>query len=98
MLYGHALDKNKQDKLTEAMRFFDEMLTNKTWAAVNHFTVADLALTITVAQLESFGFDLKPFARVCVWLEHCKEYLRPYGYNVWATSEWGFLPLFYGGF
>lgn len=82
MLYGHALDQNKSAKLAEALRFLDEMLTDKTWAAVTHFTVADLALTITVAQLESFGFDLKPFARVCGWLERCKEHLRPYGYNV----------------
>lgn len=82
MLYGYPLDENKKDRLTEAVKFFDEMLVSKTWAAVNHFTLADLSLTVTVAQLESFEFDLKPFGRIRAWLERCKEHLRPFGYDV----------------
>lgn len=82
MLFGYPLDENKKARLTEAVKFFDEMLVNKTWAAVNHFTLADLSLTVTVAQLESFEFDLKPFNHIRAWLKRCKEHLRPFGYNV----------------
>lgn len=82
MLYGHPFEENKKIKLNEALHFFDEMLADQTWAAVNHFTLADLSLTVTVAQLESLEFDLKAFVRVCAWLERCKNHLRPFGYNV----------------
>lgn len=90
MLYGHPFDENKKIKLHEALHFFDEILMDQTWAAVNHFTLADLSLTVTVAQLESLEFDLKSFGRVCAWLERCKNHLRPFGYNVWSSFSIGY--------
>lgn len=42
---------------------FDMMLKGRTWAAINSFTVADLALTLTITQLESFGMDFERYAR-----------------------------------
>lgn len=64
------------------MKMFDELLKGKTWAAVDHFTIADLSLTVFVAQIESFDFDLNPYKRVQIWLQRCKGHLRPYGYDV----------------
>lgn len=58
------------------------MLKGRTWAAVNNFTIADLALTVTVAQIESFNIDLEPYTRIRTWLQRCKDYLRPHGYDV----------------
>lgn len=50
--------------------------------AVNSFTIADLTLTVTVAQIEMIGFDLEPFSRIRTWLQRCKDHLRPHGYDV----------------
>lgn len=58
------------------------MLKGRTWAAVNNFTIADLALTVTVAQLVSLRFDLEPYDRIRTWLERCKAFLKPHGYDV----------------
>lgn len=85
MFGGEALDDAKREKLMEALQFFDEMLKGRTWAAVNQFTIADLSLTITVAQLEFYDFDLQPYSRVRTWLQRCKEFLRPHGYDVWSS-------------
>lgn len=76
------MDEQKKGKLIEALGFFDIMLKGRTWAAVNNFTIADLTLTITIAQLESLHFDLEPFTRIRTWLERCKEFLKPHGYAV----------------
>lgn len=86
MFGGATLDDAKREKLMEALQFFDEMLKGRTWSAVNQFTIADLSLTITVAQLEFFDFDLQPYIRVRTWLQRCKEFLRPHGYDVWNSS------------
>lgn len=58
------------------------MLKGRTWAAVNNFTIADLALTVTVAQIEMFEIDLEPFTRIRTWLKRCKDHLLPHGYHV----------------
>lgn len=68
--------------MNEALGYFEAMLKGRTWAAVNNFTIADLTLTVTVAQLEMLEFDLEPYTRIRTWLERCKEYLRPHGYDV----------------
>lgn len=68
--------------MNEALGFFEAMLKGRTWAAVNNFTLADLSLTVTVAQIESLRFDLEPYTRIKMWLERCKDYLRPHGYDV----------------
>lgn len=81
-LFTGVLDDSKKTKLIEALGFFEMMLKGRTWAAVNNFTIADLALTITVAQLMSLRFDLEPYTRIRTWLERCKEFLQPHGYDV----------------
>lgn len=76
------MDEQKKTRLNDALGFFEAMLKGRTWAAVNNFSVADLALTVTVAQIEFFEFDLEPFARIRNWLQRCKDFLRPHGYDV----------------
>lgn len=76
------IDEQKEEKLHEALGFFEAMLKGRTWAAVNNFTIADLTLTVTVAQLEMLEFNLEPYTRVRTWLQRCKDYLRPHGYDV----------------
>ncbi|XP_055295583.1 glutathione S-transferase D7-like isoform X2 [Sitodiplosis mosellana] len=78
---GQELDETKLQRLHEALGFFEAMLKGRTWAAVNNFTLADLSLTVTVAQIESLECDLEPYTRIRTWLQRCKDHLRPYGYD-----------------
>lgn len=87
---GAPLDELKRQRLADALAIFDVMLKGRTWSAADHFTVADLTLLVTVAQLEGFGFDLGPYKRVQGWLIRCKNKLEPFGYDVstrWCRSE-----------
>lgn len=79
---GAPLDEKKKAQFDEALGFFEAVLKGRTWAAVNHFTIADLSLTVTVSQAEAFGHDLTPYTRVSTWLQRCKDVLEPHGYEV----------------
>lgn len=78
------MDQTRKAKLAEALGWFEAMLRQYTWAAANHFTIADLALAVTVSQIEAFEFDLHPYPKVRAWLAKCKEELEPHGYQVGA--------------
>lgn len=83
MMFGKGpLDETKLSKLTEAVGFFDAILKGHNWAAADNFTVADLALIVTISQLEAFGFDFDPVKRVQNWMIRCKKKLEPFGYEV----------------
>lgn len=58
------------------------MLKGHAWAATNNFSIADLSLTITVAQIEMIRIDLEPFTCVRNWLQRCKDHLSQFGYDV----------------
>lgn len=79
---GAPNDESKKQRLNEALGFFESMLKGRTWAAINNFTIADLTLTVTVAQIEMIGIDLEPYTRVRTWLQRCKDHLSQYGYDV----------------
>lgn len=79
---GAEIDDSKKQRLIEALEIFESMLKGRTWAAINNFTIADLTLTVTVAQIEMIGFDLEPYIRVQTWLKRCKDYLSKYAYDV----------------
>lgn len=79
---GGTFDDKKKEKIFEALGFFESMLQGRTWAAGNNFTIADLALTVTVDQMLMFEIDLEPFTRIRDWLKRCKDHLRPHGYDV----------------
>uniref|UniRef100_A0A182RYN4 glutathione transferase n=1 Tax=Anopheles funestus TaxID=62324 RepID=A0A182RYN4_ANOFN len=78
---GAHLDQTKKAKLAEALGWFDAMLKQYQWSAANHFTIADIALCVTVSQIEAFQFDLHPYARVRAWLQKCKDELQGHGYK-----------------
>lgn len=81
MRLGAPLDETKKARLEEALGWLETIMKNRTWAAAEQFTVADLSLCVTVSQIESFGFDLKPYPKTRIWLEKCKEELEPFGYQ-----------------
>lgn len=85
IFHGSAVDGNAKQRLNEALGYFDTMLKGRTWAAINNFTIADLALTVTVAQIEMIGIDLEPYTRVRTWLKRCIDHLSQYGYDVSKT-------------
>lgn len=85
VFHGILPEQEKKDKLHEALGYFEAMLKGRTWAAVNNFTLADLSLTVSIAQIEALGFDLEPYTRIKTWLERCKDYLRPHGYDVFFS-------------
>lgn len=82
IFHGAPSDDSKKQRIMEALGFFDAMLKGRTWAAVNNFTIADLTLTVTVAQIEMLGIDLEPYTRVRTWLKRCKDHLSQHGYDV----------------
>lgn len=86
-MMGAHLDQTKKAKLAEALGWFEAMLKQYTWAAANHFTIADVTLCVTVSQIEAFEFDLHPYPKVRAWLAKCKEELEPHGYKVCLSDE-----------
>ncbi|KFB53543.1 AGAP004163-PB-like protein [Anopheles sinensis] len=78
---GAHLDQTKKAKLAEALGWFEAMLKQFHWSAANHFTIADVALCVTVSQIEAFQFDLLPYPKVRAWLQKCKDELEPHGYK-----------------
>lgn len=57
------------------------MLRDRIWSTGDAFTVADVTLTVTVAQMEAFGIDLKVYARIDDWLQRSKALLKATGYD-----------------
>ncbi|XP_055381233.1 glutathione S-transferase D7 [Condylostylus longicornis] len=78
---GAPLDETKKAKLAEALYWLDTILKGRTFLATDNFTIADLSLTVTVSQIEVLGFQMGPYPRVRAWLQKCKDYLEPYGYD-----------------
>lgn len=76
------MDETKRARLEEALRWLDSFMKGRTWQATDHFTIADLALCVTVSQVEAFGMSLNPYAKVKQWLKMCKQHLEPFGYDV----------------
>lgn len=82
MLMGAPLDETKKARLDEALGWFETILKGRTYVAANHFTVADISITVTVSQIEAYGYDLGPYSRVRAWFERCKDELEEHGYQV----------------
>lgn len=83
ILLGAHLDEAKKARLAEALQFFEAMLNKeRKFATSDDFTVADLALCITVSQIEAFKFDMLPYPKVRKWLKECKVELESFGYEV----------------
>jgi glutathione S-transferase len=79
---GAPLDEAKKARLAEALGFFEAMLKNKKFSTGDDFTVADIALCVTVSQIDAFDFDLFPYPKIRKWLTECKNELEPFGYIV----------------
>lgn len=60
-------------KAKEAFDLFDTFLDSSEYAAVDTFSVADIALLVTVSAFEACGFDLSPYKRVQLWFGKAKE-------------------------
>ncbi|KAL9899373.1 glutathione S transferase D11 isoform 1-T1 [Glossina fuscipes fuscipes] len=81
MFMGAPFDESKKAKLSEALGWFDAILKGRNYAAADQFTIADLTLLVTLSQIDAFGFDLLPYARIKQWYRRCKNYLEPYDYE-----------------
>lgn len=81
-LSSGQLDPSKEPRLNDALAIFEITLTDRSWVAATHFTVADISLAVTVSQLIAFGHDLSKFGQICEWFARCKAKLEPYGYEV----------------
>lgn len=88
IFHGDPAEEPKKEAILEALGYFEAMLKDgDSWAAADTFTVADLTLTVSVAQIESIGVDLEPYPKMQAWLQRCKEYLSPHGYDVSSYLE-----------
>lgn len=81
LFYGAPVDDSKWTELKNALGFFNEMLRDRIWSAGDGYTVADVTLTVTVAQMEAYSADLKQFPRVDDWLQRSKALLKTSGYD-----------------
>lgn len=82
MFTGAPLEDEKKAKMVEALGWLETLLSGREWLADKKFTLADLSVTITISQIEAFGFDLSPYPNIIGWLKRSKEYLGPYQYEV----------------
>lgn len=85
-MLGAPLDEPKKAKLDEAVGWFNAILKKvegkKPFSTGSQFTIADIALLVTISQMEAFGYDLSPFGMVRQWLIQCKDYMEKYDYEV----------------
>lgn len=85
-MMGAPLDETKKAKLDEAVGWFNSILkrihVKKPFVTGSNFTIADIALLVTVSQLEAFGYDLSHYGLVLQWLKQCKNHMEKYDYEV----------------
>ncbi|XP_036227260.1 glutathione S-transferase D7 isoform X2 [Bactrocera oleae] len=81
VLWSAPVDESKKPRLAEAFDWFNTSLKGHEFAALDHFTIADLTLLVTVSQCEAFGFEVDSYNRVKHWLRRCKDYMAPYDYE-----------------
>lgn len=85
-MLGAPLEEPKRAKLDEAVGWFNAILkkvgVKKPFCTGTQFTIADIALLVSISQLEAFGYDLSPYAMVRQWLSQCKNYMEKYDYEV----------------
>lgn len=87
IILGAPLDETKKARLTEALGFFEAMLKNKKFTTGDDFTIADLALCVTISQIDAFEFNLYPFPKTRKWLNECRKELEPFGYHVSSMNQ-----------
>ena len=54
MWLGEEPNPKRFERLEEGFEIFDKMLEGKTWAAVDHLTIADIDLVTTVSSAEVY--------------------------------------------
>ncbi|XP_076057785.1 glutathione S-transferase 1-1-like [Oratosquilla oratoria] len=78
--FGRAdkLEKEKLDKLQEALGHLDTQLKGRSFAAGNKITVADFVLVATVETIYAFGIDISKHTNVESWLNRCRNQMEGY--------------------
>ncbi|XP_035891702.1 glutathione S-transferase 1 isoform X2 [Anopheles stephensi] len=71
----------KEEKMKEAVGFFNTFLEGQDYAAGNDLTIADLSLAASIATYEVAGFDFAPYPNVAAWLARCKANAPGYDLN-----------------
>ena len=71
-------DKEKLEKIKEALQWLDDLLEGHFYAVTNKITVADHCLAATVSTMEAAGIDIFRYGRVSTWLNRCKQQMQGY--------------------
>lgn len=74
-LHEKAEDPLKYEKMVEAVKILDELLSKSKYSAGNHITLSDYSLYSTIATYDSAGFDLTGFKNILKWFDLCKSTL-----------------------
>uniref|UniRef100_A0A0K8S887 Glutathione S-transferase 1 n=1 Tax=Lygus hesperus TaxID=30085 RepID=A0A0K8S887_LYGHE len=90
MFMGASWDKEKAEKLDEAVKMLEEYLTRNKWAAGNQMTLADISLLASVSTLEAVNYDFSKYPKIMAWSENSKKMIPDYekvneGVMVWKT-------------
>lgn len=66
-------DPEKLKKIEEAVEFLNTFLNGNDWVVGDQVTIADIALGVTVSNIEIMGFDLSPYKNVKSWFMRVKR-------------------------
>uniref|UniRef100_A0A1B6K0S6 Uncharacterized protein n=1 Tax=Homalodisca liturata TaxID=320908 RepID=A0A1B6K0S6_9HEMI len=82
MFFGGApFDEEKKKKLDEAFGFLDNFLNTNKCVAGDTYTLADIAVVVTVSTAEVVGYDVSKYPKVAAWLAKAKTSLPGYEVN-----------------
>ncbi|KAF6201954.1 hypothetical protein GE061_004350 [Apolygus lucorum] len=90
MFMGAPWDKEKAEKLDEAVMMLEEYLTRNKWAAGNQMTLADISLLASVSTLEAVNYDFSKYPKIMAWSENSKKMIPDYekvneGAMIWKS-------------
>uniref|UniRef100_A0A1B6LFM5 Uncharacterized protein n=1 Tax=Graphocephala atropunctata TaxID=36148 RepID=A0A1B6LFM5_9HEMI len=78
---GAPFDEEKKKKLDEAFGFLEQFLSDNKCVAGDSYTLADIAVVVTVSTAEVVGYDVSKYPKVAAWLSKAKTSLPGYEVN-----------------
>lgn len=80
--YSKSVDSSAIDGFTETIVWLNGHLKGRKYIAVNQFSVADIALTVTISHIKAFGITTTSYTMLNDWHERCKLLLSKYNFHV----------------
>lgn len=81
MMNGSEPDKDKEDKVKEALELLDKFLDGKDWLVGEHMTIADISIVVSVSTAEACGIETSSMLNLTKWYKRCKEGMADCGYE-----------------